>query len=575
MGQSETVREKSLQTPISGLWIIVLLIGAFFRLSALATASLSPSELNEGLAALTALVDWDLPVSASSGLLLGVNRLLFWMVGAGDGAARALPALVGSLLPLVMLFFTRYLGRRGALVAAVLLAVSPSAVFYSRTVSGLIPGVAALLFLVGALLKYRDTEDSRWLLAAGLAIGIGFASGASFISLTITFALASFLVRSAGMDSLWQPLNDWRPWLAALGAALLISTSFFLFPSGLGALGGGLEAWVTGFELSFDHLLWPVSLLLVYEPLLLIFGLLGAGWAILRGSPFSKLLALWCLSGLILGLFRPQQADAVFLMLGPLGLRAANFLDQTLGEYFEKQAGIPALLAGAAVVGIMGTHVFVSLGQYAYFGSLGSADTNTSLLLIGIATIVIVGVLALLWTYNQELAVNSLFLALGVVLAVFGVGKAWELGHTHRSDPRELWVKDATAPGVELLLDMLKTTSQRTSRSSYTLPLTVQVDDLALRWYLRDFDNVNWVDSLQPSIISEAVITPIEAEYPLLGDSYLGMDVALRWAEAPEPEIGIVGSELRWWLQRQAPSPRPTQQVVLWLRQDVALLGTP
>ena len=170
-------------------------------------------------------------------------------------------------------------------------------------------------------------------------------------------------------------------------------------------------------------------------------------------------------------------------------------------------------------------------------------------------------------------ALRSLAMALLVLLSVFSWGKAWELGQTHQSDPRQLWVREATAPGARILVETLETSSERNTRDSHTLPLTVQSGDPLLRWYLRDFTKVTWVDALQPAVISEAVIAPVEQAEPLLGDNYMGMDLDLRLT-SPVITDRSVAAGLRWLLLRNPAaggSPIPSSRVVLWIRQDLTL----
>jgi hypothetical protein len=134
-------------------------------------------------------------------------------------------------------------------------------------------------------------------------------------------------------------------------------------------------------------------------------------------------------------------------------------------------------------------------------------------------------------------------------------------------------VEEATAPGARILAETLASTSEQATGSSHIMPLTIQVDDPLLRWYLRDFADVKWTDTLDPSVVTEAVVTPVDQGEPLLGDNYLGMDLVLRVQKPVETGVPAAGTALRWILLRDAPLPSPTRQVILWIRQDVAVTG--
>jgi uncharacterized protein (TIGR03663 family) len=545
------------------LLLIILIAAGILRLLGLGANPLSPSEAAEAWAAIGG-------GSATSGLVLGVNRILFWLLGAGDATARLLPALIGTALPFVAWLLAPVIGRRGALASAALLALSPSLVFFSRSVSGAMPGLTAAFLLLVALWRYRDESTERWLAVGGVALGVGLAAGAAFITTVLLILAASWAARPAEFRDLWRPLAGWRPWALAAAVALLTSTSFFAYPDGVGAIAAGLEAWIGGFAVG--SWLRPIGLLVSYELAILVIGVAGLIYGLQQGDSDHRMLAYWTLGALLLGLFRAGQPDAVLSALLPLGLLAGVLLDSTLRAVAEHPAERPALLAGIVVIGILGAHIVVSLGQFAFRDTTNAANANVYLLLVGIAIILIAGVVALIWTYNGRLAGQSLLLAWVAIFGFFSWGKSWEVGHTHQNDPRQLWVGEGSSAGVRAMVDMLELTSQRATGMTHDISLTVAADSPLLRWYLRDFGRVSWVDALRPDDVTQVVITPAEDDQPLLGDSYLGTDYSLL-EKPPETTIRTPGGSLRWLLHRQGPTPQHAGRVVVWLRQDVAMIG--
>ena len=549
-------------------WLGILMLGALLRWLGLGAAPLFPAEVNE---ALTALLGPDRAWSAVSGLMAGVNHFLFWMFGPGDGVARLLPALCGGLLPLLMLLFRPWLGRVGAWAAGALLALSPSLVLFSRTASGVAPGVAAALLLLAALMHMQDESRPVWQLLAGAACGLGLAAGSAFISLALALLIAWLL---AGMRP-QEPVR-WGPLVGAmLGVLLLSSTALLFFPAGLGVVADGLSVWLAGFDLQLGELGRTLGIVLLYEPLVWLPAIPGVVLLARGQSRWQRFLGIWLLMGVVFALLRPGQVDSVFGLLVPLVCAAASFFDELSARLTETDREYRTSMLAASVLGVAALwfHAWLSLGQYAHLAALNDTErAAASLMLFGISLILMAGVLALLWTFSRRLAWHSLVLALTLVLSLYGWGRAWELGHTHRTDPRELWIDAAPAPGLPVLVETLQTTSHRVTGSTVDLPLTVQSDSATLRWALRDFD-VQWVDELQPLIISEAVLTPFE-ENPLLGDSYLGTDFSLMWRESTSlAAVPLPADHLRWWLTRDAPLPEQTEKVILWVRQDVAPTG--
>jgi predicted membrane-bound mannosyltransferase len=115
-----------------GLYAILATLALALRLYRLGLAPLSTSEAMLSVAALRGMA---IPTGASP-LLYWVNAFLFSTFGAGDTLVRLLPALAGSVLVLLPALMRERIGRVGALGAAALLAISPVAIFTSRTASG-------------------------------------------------------------------------------------------------------------------------------------------------------------------------------------------------------------------------------------------------------------------------------------------------------------------------------------------------------------------------------------------------------------------------------------------------------
>ncbi len=99
---------------------------------------------------------------------------VFKAFGDSDLAARLMPALFGVLLAALPFLFRRHIGRPGAIAAALLLAVSPTMIYYSRFAG---PDVYLAFFsLATAMIIWRYlAEPSRawlYLMAATLAFAI-------------------------------------------------------------------------------------------------------------------------------------------------------------------------------------------------------------------------------------------------------------------------------------------------------------------------------------------------------------------------------------------------------------------
>ena len=115
------------------------------------------------------------------------TALVFLLLGESDLTARLLQAMLGVGLVPVLWLYRRYLGRAGALLAALLVTISPSLLFYGRYARNDVPmAFFGLLWVYGAL-RYHDTRKKHflYLLTAAMSISFcaketAFLSGATF-----------------------------------------------------------------------------------------------------------------------------------------------------------------------------------------------------------------------------------------------------------------------------------------------------------------------------------------------------------------------------------------------------------
>lgn len=156
--------------------------------------------------------------------------------GVNDFTVRILPALMGLAMVPMPYFLRRQLGRYGAMVAAVLLAVSPAFVYYSRFVRDDIYVTCFTLLIVVAAIQYSQTARLGWLLAGVAALVLSFtAMENTFFTIAV---FGSFFIALVLWD-LGLPLgrgltHNARRQQAAGGVTLLIPATVL----------GGVLAWL-------------------------------------------------------------------------------------------------------------------------------------------------------------------------------------------------------------------------------------------------------------------------------------------------------------------------------------------
>ncbi len=252
-------------------------------------------------------------------LLFHLNALAYFIFGVNDATARIFPAIAGMGVLGMTLAFRRYIGRTGALLAGVLVAISPSLLFHSRYIrNDIYIALFTLIWIYGAF-RYLEERRPRWLITVTLGMVLGFiAKENHFMGGVIIGAFFAGL-------ALWQAVGN----------------RFFgtLIPL---LLGGGLWFWLHG---RAESLRTQATLLEGFSPeapdptllaqgdtfsnlallclgagLLLMLVLIGlslrkpSGWAILRHSRAADLAVL--MLTLVLPFAAPVPSLAGQILLG-------------------------------------------------------------------------------------------------------------------------------------------------------------------------------------------------------------------------------------------------------------------
>jgi uncharacterized protein (TIGR03663 family) len=158
-------------------------------------------------------------------------------LGLTTAAIRVVTALAGLLAVLLLLALKRHIGAVGALCAALLLALSPGAVYYSRYFIHEAPLVCFTLAGVVAAVWWVDSGRPKYLFAAAIAAALMFATKETWIIAAVVLlsaaAGAAFLqdLRLARRDDATTAL--WRQGAAILTRRARTGAGAFRQPRGL------------------------------------------------------------------------------------------------------------------------------------------------------------------------------------------------------------------------------------------------------------------------------------------------------------------------------------------------------
>ncbi len=108
--------------------------------------------------------------------LFHANAFIYFLFGVNDATARMMPALAGIGTVVATWFYRRWLGRTGALLAGMLLLLSPSILFYSRYIRNDIYIVFLSMMWIYGMFRYVEERKMKWLYLTVAAMALGFAA---------------------------------------------------------------------------------------------------------------------------------------------------------------------------------------------------------------------------------------------------------------------------------------------------------------------------------------------------------------------------------------------------------------
>ncbi len=624
------------------LYGVILLAAAGIRFFALTLEPLGTLEAGNAWAAWLVASGLDVPHSPipSSALLYSVQSLLFWLGGGSDWLARALPAAVGVSLVWFPWLLRQQIGRNVALILALLLAVDPWLVAFSRLAEGTIISVAlGFLTLIGIIKLLNDsfTSDTlnddtvlanaqsmaddatvdinnspdddlqlanhggkqQWVTVTAISAGLLLVSGSQ--AWTFVPVLLCYLWLHAGWRQLFPQQEARRALALFAGAALLGATGWLTRPEGLGYVSASLSHWVGQAFMPTDGgypLSWLGLRLLIEQPLLIVFGVIGLIILWQRRTPTGRLfeatwpifLTAWVIWGSILLLLPGRTPLALPHLALALLCAVATGIDATY-----RRAHLRVSWRESIVLIVTLAILFMS-GMFWTTALVHGNQLNTDMLqatsVIGLLAFLMAAFFAIWAGWRRASGVIGLSFA--ALLFLMTVSASWQL--TQRTGlhyPDALFAEMSHPDAPRLAADIATLSAQRAG-DAYQMPVQVAVraaPDPILGWYLRHMRNLTWTPS--PAIAgNETAALLVEFAEGADGSrevaNYLGSDYGLRYSwlpsrltaqevEGPGAEDGgwLASLQARWTVRTQPHLPwmfyreikqlPPVESVVLWV----------
>ena len=405
---------------------------------------------------------------------------LLWLMGVHtadgltDARLRWVTIAFGAALVFVLAGFADGLGWPAVIVAAVLTAVSPAMVFYSRYfIHEMLLVCFTAIWLVAGW-RWSQSRRNPWACVAGVAWGLMYATKETFPipSLALALALVASLIwekwfpAEGSVHAFWQGWRAWgKPALLGLGLAMLVGGAFF-----------------TSFGRNWHG---PLDSLATYAP-----------WADRAGGA-SPHLHPWYFYFQRLFWFHPARSPV----------------------WSEGLVGVLAILgAGAALAGRDLAGANVRLARVLTFFSLAMVCGYTLLsyktpwcllgfwqpmiLLAGLGAVVLFR-WACRWGKAAAWAGGVALVAATSQLTWQG----WRLNHEFAADRRNPYAYSQTLPDVRELVTRVLGVAKTHAEGTNMLVKVVSAESYwPLPWYLRDLQQVGWYEALPSDPFAPVVI---------------------------------------------------------------------
>ncbi|MFH1928344.1 MAG: hypothetical protein ABIK79_09295, partial [Chloroflexota bacterium] len=435
-------------------YLLIIAIAAALRFVRLDLWPLLSEELAHVLPPLQ-LIKGNAPLPVDySPLLFTTNFVTFLSLGPGDATARLLVALCGTILVALPYYLRATLGRIGSLATSLILAFSPTFLYFSRTsVGSMVVATCAMVFLT-ALLAYQRDASRRHLSGAVAALAVALLAGSEVYTLILVGATLLGVVALSTRSS--ENRSDYHRWLAMgrkavtdrgqialfLGSMLLIATAFSWNLGGIQAGLNLLANWFSNLRPLAGGRPWYhyLRLLVIYESPIMVLGLIGLGLSIRKREFFGLALGYWFVVALLFyTLLGPVTPGAMTVIILPLALLSGRTIEEW-GQKLRFVGSWDVTLAGISVP-ILG-FAYLNLVTYLHTGVIRSAWVGAIIIGLLAASMVVFWA----WIGREEGGRAGMMVVL-LVLAIVQVKTSVRLNYLYARHPMEPLVMEPISSG--------------------------------------------------------------------------------------------------------------------------------
>lgn len=545
------------QIAIRRSWVFagILILGIVLRFFNLGVAPLGESEAQQAYHILNPT-----DTSSTSPLYVSITSFLFWLFGPTNFLARLLPALMGSALIFLPLFFQKEREDGSAFWIALWLAIDPALIAASRQVNSQILLLTTLLFALVFL------WNKKYFL--GLLFGLlSIFSSSFFFHILIPVFLTGFIAAhfwNVNFATIRRKdfLNKPSIWIVFLIVFLLISC-FMLLPKNLGRwanfLPQYLEGWRSSSETGYSLFLFGI---VGYESALLVMAILG-GIRYFRQNSMVKTMHIGAVLTLFWVLAFPgkQVFDLIFVV--PLLSYLAGIQLQQMIQTGLREMRL-SLVLGITLLGI-----FAYLSQIIFRG-LGGENLFLKVVSILIPLLVaMILTLIVMWESSLSTALHGVYWGVSIFLILISTFSIFRI--TAVGSDKEIWKVPGAIQEERAMLSLINKVDQWRKVRSTPLTIAIPADGYVWRWAFRDYSTIV-LDTAYSREVQPDILITFSTDISDNPSGYRGRvfesGQIVNWALLTPTEW------LNWMFSRKLPKEvMQKQEVVLWVRNEILTEG--
>jgi len=613
---------------------ILIIFSLVLRLAELDTVPMTMPEAEQAVATWHTMTDTASVIAPipDSPLTYWMQRISFGLFGASEFSSRLPSVLGGLLLILTPLAFRPQIGASRAFIMALFLAISPIPFIVSRTGASVVWSAIFALLAFQMLWRYWQTRQANhalWLTTFTI-LAVLLTSPSAILAFTgVVFAMFATLMwviliapdeYDQSGDAILQQVREFRqsfPWLnmalVAIALIAIIPTGFMFYPNGIGHVAELVNVTFSGIGSNASTLAppaWSLLTLIVYNPVLIIFALLGVLSATRQSEltiPMRFALMWFLVNVLLTFVYQGTRPEFAIWLSLPLIWITSDYIMRLIadhksavfwiGQFVSEDGNVFTMrywwVKWAVGFTIFSLFMMLSVHYQELTRHLTTVPTDTS---FGDLLTLLLEPLYLQFRYSAIwFVISIMFMIVGYFLSasiwgntmtlqgygiglvsfalLSGLGGAWNASVINATNPLELWHLEAPTEDVSLLRTSLYDIAQRDTRGFPLFPIYAVKPESAdenyqLEWLLRDFPNAN-IAVLPSDVARQQVILMPDAlsEFDLQG-SYVGQSFVLsrQWSLSQLPSYDVSA----WLSQRRSRLVDfPSTNMIFWLRQDV------